>query len=490
MPDARTVSLEAGMAEVMTPRPHNPEAEQALLGALLANNAAYDQVPYLRREHFADAAHGRIFGAIGEMVAGGHVATPVTLKNRFDADGDLADVGGAAYLAELAGSIIQASGVGDYGKLIYDLALRRRLLDIVDDVRAEAGSFDIDLMARMIGDRAMARLAALLDGDGRDGGLRALDELAAQAIEHASAAVAANVDGRLLGVTTGLRALDDFTGGWQPGQLVVLAARPGMGKTILGTQAAVAAGAARADATVALFSLEMSGVELVNRVLSARTGFSYKQIGQGHLPADGLDRLAAARAELASVGLWIDDSAAMSVPAMAAAARGLMRRRGGLDLVVVDHLGLAEPSDWQRSRSSGNRTQDVAEISRGLKVLAKQLGVPVLALCQLNRGVEGRDDKRPSLADLRDSGAIEQDADAVIFIYRAEYYVDRRAPERKERETRDSYDARFLDWQERRAEIAGKAELIVAKQRVGPLGTVPCLFDGATSRFMDSEERQ
>jgi replicative DNA helicase len=476
--------LDAGGAGFRSP-PHNYEAEQALLGAIIENNLAYEKVSeFLLPQHFAEPMHGRIYEAIGRLVTRGHIADLVTLKNFFESDGGLAEIGGAKYLAQLVASVVTVINAVDYARTIHDLYLRRQLIGLGQDIvnRAYQHDLDADAVAQIEG--AEKVLFDLASTGQYEGGFRSFETSLMNAIRMAEAAY--QREGKLTGVATGLSDLDKLLGGLHRSDLVILAGRPSMGKTALATN--IAFHAARAykgsrdelgnpvaedGAVVGFFSLEMSSEQLATRLLAEEAGISSDKIRRGALSKDDFQRVVEASGELSRIPLYIDDTPALSISAVRTRARRL-KRQHGLGLVVVDYLQLATPSSGSRY---DNRVLEIAEITRGLKALAKELEVPVLALSQLSRAVEQREDKRPQLADLRESGSIEQDADVVMFIFREEYYIRRREPKEGTEEHRK--------WQDEMAQVYNLAELIIAKQRHGPVGKVFLHFDGNTTKFSD-----
>jgi replicative DNA helicase len=476
---------------VRTP-PYNSDAEQALLGALLISNAAHSRVcEFLQPEHFGNAVHGRIYAAVGKLIERGQIANPVTLKNLFDQDGALADIGGSQYLVRLAESAVTIINTEDYGRNIHDLYLRRQLIAIGEDVVNEAFRQDLDDPAPNQIERTEQKLFDLATLGRAETGFRPFGDAVQKAIEQAEAAY--KREGRIVGVGTGFRDLDDKLGGLHPSDLVILAGRPSMGKTALATNIAFNAAKAYKEKTlrspgnrptadegavVGFFSLEMSAEQLAARLLAEESGVSSDRIRRGNVNQANFDRFVQASHRLTTLKLFIDDTPALSVSGLRTRARRLMRQQG-LGLVVVDYLQLLRPS--VQVRTLENRVQEISDITRGLKTLAKELNVPVLALSQLSRAVEQREDKRPMLADLRESGSIEQDADIVMFIYREEYYM--REPSRLNNEDEAKYNDRYDKFKKDWERAHGVSEIIIAKQRHGPLGTVKLHFDAETTRF-------
>jgi replicative DNA helicase len=488
---SRVAQLREPNPELLRTPPYNTEAEQALLGAILINNTAFYRVcEFLQPEHFGNAVHGRIFAAIGKLLGRGQIANPVTLKNLFDQDGALTEIGGAQYLARLAGAAAAIINAEDYGRSVHDLYLRRELIGLGEDLVNDAFRQDLDDPAREQIERLEKKLFDLATTGQTEGGFRAFGTALTSAILNAEAAFKRS--GKTVGVATGFVDLDRKLGGLHPSDLVVLAGRPSMGKTALATNIAFYAArnylpaAAREShkpaedgAVVGFFSLEMSAEQLATRILAEESGVSSDRIRRGDVSHEDFDKFVQASQQLAALKLFIDDTPALSVAAVRTRARRLKRQQG-LGLIVIDYLQLLRPSN--QTRAQDNRVQEISEITRGLKALAKELDVPVLALSQLSRAVEQREDKRPMLADLRESGSIEQDADVVMFIFREEYYLSRE-PTRRPDEAESKYSERYQEWRERLEKVHGLGEIIVAKQRHGPIGAVKLRFDAETTKF-------
>jgi replicative DNA helicase len=466
--------------------PHNVDAERGLLGAVLVDNRSYERVSeYLRPEHFAMGQHGKIYDACSKLIERGQIADPITLNRYFEQDDSLADVGGASYLAELASAAVTIINAGEYGRIVYDLHLKRELIEIGQVIVNEAYGGEVDESATTQIEVAEQSLYDLATSGNFEGGFQAFKEAIVAAIDMAENAH--QREGGLAGVTTGLQDLNRLLGGLHRSDLLILAARPAMGKTALATNIAFNAAKTYSDtqgeegAVVGFFSLEMSSEQLAGRILSEQTEISSDKMRKGEVPNEQFPRLVAAAQTLYSLPIFIDDTPALTVSALRTRARRL-KRQHNLGLIIVDYLQLLSGSP--KSRSDG-RVQEVSEITRGLKTLAKELDVPVIALSQLSRQVENRDDKRPQLADLRESGSIEQDADVVTFIYRDEYYLGKSEPQRRADEGDDKFAQRYANWEERLDKCRNLAELIVAKQRHGPVGTVKLLFQGEFTRFAD-----
>jgi replicative DNA helicase len=489
---SKVTPLRGGETEGIRTPPANTDAEQQLLGAILVNNAAFHRVAsFLRPEHFAEGAHSRIYAAIEKMIERGQLASGVTLKNYFDQDGALAEIGGAAYLARLAASVVTIINVEDHARQIHDLHLRRQLITIGEDMVNDAHGFDLDKPASHQIEGHERRLFELATTGEFERGFRSFREALKEAIDQAESAFKRS--GRTTGVPTGFVDLDKLLGGLHPSDLVVIAGRPSMGKTAIATNigfnaarayrpapgASGAAATAEDGARVGFFSLEMSSEQLATRILAEESGVSSNDIRKGEVSRDDLYRFIEASQRLSSVPFFIDDTPALSIAGLRTRARRL-RRIHGLDLIIVDYLQLIRGTGDARG---DNRVQEISEITRGLKTLAKELDLPVIALSQLSRAVEQREDKRPMLSDLRESGSIEQDADVVMFVFREEYYLARSEPVRRPEENDEKFGDRYERWHQRLQEVTGTAELMVAKQRHGPIGSVKLRFDHETTRF-------
>lgn len=487
-------STSLGDPEPIRIPPSNTEVEQALLGAIFRNNLAHGRVSdFLEPEHFGNAVHARIYAAIGKLIERGQLANPVTLKNLFDQDGALAEIGGAQYLTRLAEAAVTIINAEDYGRRIHDLHLRRQLIGLGEDVVNDAFRHDLDDPAIGQIERAEQKLYELASTGQAEGGLRPFNAALIEAIHSAEAAF--KRDGRTVGVASGFIDLDKKLGGLHPSDLIIAAGRPGMGKTAFATNIAFNAAKAYRAATgpdgrpisedgavIGFFSLEMSAEQLATRILAEESGVSSDRIRRGDVRREDFDKFVAASQRLAAVPLYIDDTPALSVAALRTRARRL-KRQHGLGLIVVDYLQLMRPSTASRGQES--RVQEVSEITRGLKAIAKELDVPVLALSQLSRQVENREDKRPQLADLRESGSIEQDADVVMFIFREEYYLSRAQPTQRPEESQEKFNDRHQHWLDRCEVATDRAEIIIAKQRHGPIGTVTLHFEAETTKFSD-----
>ena len=461
--------------------PHNIEAEQALLGAILINNDAYDRVSdFLKPEHFSEEFHRRVFDIASQLIRAGKVATPITLKT-FLGESDLGGITVPQYLARLAAEATAIINAEDYGRTVYDLAIRRDLILIGEDVVNSAYDAPVELSPRDQIEEAERKLYAIAESGTYNGGFQRFSDALTTAVDMAAKAF--ERDGQLSGVSTGMTDLDRQLGGLQASDLVIVAGRPGMGKTALATNIAFNIAKAYQFRTkpdgsaetvnggiVGFFSLEMSCEQLATRVIAEQSGVASYKIRRGDITEHEFHRIAEAARDMQSIPFYIDQTGGISIAQLVARARRLKRQRG-LDLLVVDYLQLLSGS-----KSKGeNRVQELTEITTGLKALAKELAVPVVALSQLSRQVESRDDKRPQLSDLRESGSIEQDADVVMFVYREEYYLKNKQPREGSEE--------HLAWVADMERVHGKAEVIIGKQRHGPTGTVELAFEAEMTRF-------
>ena len=460
--------------------PHNLEAEQALLGAILVNNEAIDRVStFLKPGHFYDALHARIYEAASKLILSGKRATPITLKTFFQADPPVGELPVPQYLGRLAANATTIINAEDYGRTIYDLAIRRQLIQIGETMVNTAFNSPIDAPPTMQIEDAEQQLYELAETGKYGSGFEPFSSALTDAIDMAANAY--RRDGGLSGLATGFTDLDQRMGGLQPSDLIIIAGRPAMGKTALATNIAyhVAktyrpggdAENALDGAVVGFFSLEMSAEQLATRIISEQAYIPSERIRRGRIDADEFDRIVEVSQELQHLPLYIDQTGGITVAQLAARARRLKRQRG-LGFIVVDYLQLLSGSS---KRAAEGRVQEVSEITTGLKALAKELHVPILALSQLSRQVEQREDKRPQLADLRESGSIEQDADVVLFVFREEYYLERSQP----RENTEEHQK----WQLEMDMVTGKADVIIGKQRHGPTGTVTLQFTPEFTRF-------
>lgn len=474
----------------VTRLPRNIEAEQALLGALLANNKAFEKISeFLRPEHFSDPIHVKVYDVISRLIQKGHVADVITLKNYFEQDGTLSEVGGVSYLVKLAETASPLTNIEYYAQFVYDKYLRRELIAVGYDIASEAMSENIEETTASQIEKAERRLFNIAEhGDGQ----RGLQDFG-QVLNSALIVIdkAYQKEGKVSGLSTGIGSLDYKIGGLNNSDLIILAGRPAMGKTALALNIAynVANSMLRDEARVdpkergvAVFSLEMSAEQLAARVLSNITETAGHKLRTGDIDLAEFNRIAAAVSEYQQMPMYIDDTPGITVNTIRNRARRLKRTKG-LGLIIIDYIQLISGSGDKKS--DGNRVQEMSEISRGLKMLAKELNVPVIALSQLNRGVEARDDKRPLMSDLRESGSIEQDADIVLFVFRENYYIHNAEPKRNVQETEEHFTNRYEDWVKRDRETANTGEVIVGKHRHGSTGTVKLFWSGEFARFSD-----
>jgi len=487
-----TTELPAGFRS----QPHNIEAEQALLGAILINNEAYHRVSdYLRPEHFYEPVHRRIFEAVMRMIEGGRLADHVTLKIAFDEDEALKELDGARYLAGLARAAETILNAEDYGRLLHDLAMKRGLIHVGEEVVNRAFDPTVSETGRDQVEKAEQELFALAQEGDVEGGFQGFPSVLTSTVTMIEQAFLQKE--QITGVPTGLDAMDERLGGLQPSDLIILAARPSMGKSALAINMAANAAARNAvgayregleteNYAAAIFSLEMSAEQMAMRLLSAEARIGGDDLRRGKLADQDFKKVVQASQSLASRPLFIDDTPALSVAALRTRARRLMRRHG-LSLIVIDYLQLLRPVT---TGSQVNRVQEISEITQALKALAKELNVPVLALSQLSRAVEQREDKRPQLSDLRESGSIEQDADVVMFIYRDEYYLARAEPKRRPGQNDEKFNEEYASWTKRLEEAHNVADIIIAKQRNGPIGNFQLIFNGEYSEFCNMEYRE
>ena len=462
--------------------PHNIEAEQQLLGAILTNNDIYDRVAGVINEaHFYDPVHARIYEVAASRIAKNALASPVTLKAFLEDDPGLKELGGPAYLVRLAGAAISSFAARDYAQMIYDLAIRRKLMELGREIVARAQKVEVaNEPKEQIVDAEQA-LYKLAEAGTSASGFQSFLKAVTDAVNIANAAY--HRDGGLAGISTGLVDMDKKLGGLHKSDLLILAGRPSMGKTSLATN--IAFNIAKAykkgrvhdgsegavnGGVVGFYSLEMSAEQLAARILSEASEVPSEQIRRGDMTEAEFRRFVEAAKALEACPLYIDDTPALPISQLAARARRL-KREHGLDVLIVDYLQLVRPATAKDSR-----VNEVSEITQGLKAIAKELDIPVIALSQLSRQVENREDKRPQLSDLRESGSIEQDADVVMFVFREEYY--------KEREKPGDHDLEAMaKWQEEMERLHGRAEVVIGKQRHGPIGSIELSFEGRFTRF-------
>ena len=462
--------------------PHSIEAEQQLLGGLLNNNDLYYSLEdKVDPEHFYDPVHSRIFEIISTRIKDGKLASAVTVKTFLTEDEGLKELGGSSYLAQLMAGSVASSAIKDYSKLVYDLAIRRELIILGQEISSRAQSIKVDEQPEEQIILAEQNLYKIGDSGKSETGFKSFLKALGEAVQVANAAH--HRDGNLAGISTGFIDLDKKMGGLHSSDLIILAGRPSMGKTSLATNIAYNIAKSfkkndNADGTsetvnggiVGFYSLEMSAEQLAARILSETAEIPSEQIRRGDMTESEFRRFVEAAKSIESSPLFIDDTPALTIAQLASRARRL-KRTHGLDALIIDYLQLVRAGS-----SRDNRVNEISEITQGLKAIAKELNIPVIALSQLSRQVENRDDKRPQLADLRESGSIEQDADVVLFVYREEYYKEREKPSDHDLE-------KMAIWQEEMDRLHGRAELILGKQRHGPIGTVELSFEGKYTRF-------
>ena len=463
--------------------PHNIEAEQALLGAILVNNEAFYRVSdFLESGHFFEPIHQQLFELATNLIRAGKVATPVTLKTFLPSDLDVGGLNLSQYLARLAAEATTVINAQDYGRTVSDLAVRRNLIRIGEDMVNQAFDAPVDFAPREQIEDAERKLYEIAETGRYGSGFERFAQALTTAVDMAARAY--QREGKLSGLATGLKDLDAKMGGLQSSDLIIVAGRPGMGKTALATNIAYNIARAHRGETrpdghiqtvdggiVGFFSLEMSAEQLATRIIAERTGIASSTIRRGGITEADFETIKDVSIELQHLPFYVDETGGLSIAQLAARARRLKRQKG-LDVLFIDYIQLLQGSQRKANES---RVQEVTEITTNLKALAKELNVPIVALSQLSRQVENRDDKRPQLSDLRESGSIEQDADVVLFMFREEYYLSNKEP----RPGTDEY----TKWQIEMAAVHGKAEIIIGKQRHGPTGTVNVQFEAAVTRF-------
>ena len=462
--------------------PNNIEAEQSVIGSLLVNNEIFDEISTILDgdksknfgDKFYDPMHQKIYNAIESLVFRGMLANPITLKNYFESEKDEINI--SEYLVKITKFSTSTRQAIEYSKIIYDMFVRRELIKISEQTSDNAKITDIDKNGQNIIEETEKNLYDLAENGSTSSSLVKFDDAMKQTIEMASAAYK-NEDG-IVGVPTGLRDLDDKLGGLHQSDLIIIAGRPSMGKTSLATN--IAFNAAKniqsigKRSSVAFFSLEMSSEQLSTRILSEQARIGSNDIRRGRISDEQFDQFLETSKNIAELPLYIDETPAISIAAMSNRARRI-KRLHGLDLIVVDYIQLMKGSMTNKD----GRVQEISQITQGLKAIAKELGVPVLALSQLSRQVEQRDDHKPQLSDLRESGSIEQDADVVMFVYRESYYLQRKMPREATVE--------HAEWQAKMNEVAHLAEIIIGKQRHGPIGNITLEFEERFTKFKDTQ---
>ena len=453
--------------------PHNIEAEQSIIGSILISNEIFDDInTIVNFKNFYDPMHQKIFNAIEKLIYAGTLANPITLKNFFESENDKINI--PEYLVKITRFSTSNRQAIEYSKIIYDLFVKRELIKISENIIEDSKNGSIDNDGKQIIENFEKKLFDLAEKGSFSSSIVKFDEALKMTIEMASSAYK-NEEG-IVGVPTGLRDLDDRLGGLHKSDLIIIAGRPSMGKTALATNIAFNAAKKIQDneknSSVAFFSLEMSCEQLSTRILAEQSRIKSNDIRRGRISEEQFDKFIEASKNISELPLYIDETPAISIAALSNRARRI-KRIYGLDMVVVDYIQLMTASN---SRKDG-RVQEISEITQGLKALAKELSVPVLALSQLSRAVEQRDNNKPQLADLRESGSIEQDADVVMFVYREAYYLERKEPRPGTIE--------YAEWQAKMGEVSNMAEIIVGKQRHGPTGNVFLEFEAMFTKFKD-----
>ncbi|WP_440919851.1 replicative DNA helicase [Candidatus Pelagibacter sp.] len=455
--------------------PNNIEAEQAVIGSILVSNDIFDEVnTIISSINFYDPMHQKIFEAIESLIYKGMLANPITLKNYFEDEKD--DINVPEYLVKVTKFSTSVRQAVEYSKIIYDMFVRRELIKISEETIDSAKLNDLDTSGQTIIENSERQLFDLAEKGSFNSSLVKFDDAMKQTIEMASAAYK-NEEG-IVGVPTGLRDLDDKLGGLHQSDLIIIAGRPSMGKTSLATNIAFNAAQKLQDSgkksSIAFFSLEMSSEQLSTRIISEQARISSNDIRRGRISDDQFDKFLETSKNIAELPLYIDETPAISIAALSNRARRI-KRLFGLDMIVVDYIQLMRGTTYNKD----GRVQEISQITQGLKAIAKELGVPVVALSQLSRQVEQRDDHKPQLADLRESGSIEQDADVVMFVYREGYYLSRKEPREATVE--------HAEWQAKMNEVAHLAQIIIGKQRHGPIGNVTLEFEERFTKFKDTQ---
>ena len=455
--------------------PHNIEAEQGILGAILLNNEIfYDISETITVEHFYEPVHRLIYEVIGKIISKGQIATPITLKSFFEVEKNLEEIGGSNYLVRLANSAVSLDYAKNYALIIYNLAVRRGLYELGGKVQHDAIEGSMEIKPEDLIEETEKHLYQISERGTSQNNIQTFQSSVEEAIELAKKAY--EKDSSVVGISSEFTDLDAKLGGFHPSDLIIIAGRPSMGKTSLATNIAfnIAKNAYTAkdmNSSVLFFSLEMSSEQLARRILSEQARISSNDIRRGNLSENDLDNLVSVSKDILEIPLFIDDTPAINIGTLSSRARRL-KRKNGLGAIAVDYLQLLRPNKTTRNES---RVLEISEITQGLKALAKELNIPIIALSQLSRQVEQREDKKPQLSDLRESGSIEQDSDVVMFIYREEYYLEKNAP--------SPGTAEFIEWQQKMDEIHGQADLLIMKQRHGPTGNIKLSFDAKYTRF-------
>ena len=456
--------------------PKNIEAEQTILGSILANNEIFDEITdQLDENYFFDPIHQKIYKIISNLISKGLLANPVTIKNFFNSKEELIEIGGIDYLIKLTKVSTTKNQIKYYSQLLSDLYIRRQLINISEETLEESKNKDLEISGTNILENTERKLFEIAERGEFQRSFVTFKDALKETIDMATAAY--KNDQGIVGVPSGLTDLDDRLGGLHKQDLIIIAGRPSMGKTALATNIAFNASLNikknNLKTSVAFFSLEMSSEQLSTRILAEQSRIKSNDIRRGKINQDDFERFIEASKNLEMLPLHIDDTPAITISALSNRARRL-KRKEGLDLIVIDYIQLMKSSGY---RNEG-RVLEIAEITQGLKALAKELDVPVLALSQLSRQVEQREDKKPQLSDLRESGSIEQDADVVMFVFREQYYLEKQEPK--------PGTAEHVEWQEKMDQIHNQAEIIIGKQRHGPTGVIKLEFESAFTKFKDA----
>ena len=456
--------------------PKNIEAEQTILGSILANNEIFDEITdQLDESYFFDPIHQKIYKIIANLISKGLLANPVTIKNFFNSKEELIEIGGIDYLVKLTKVSTTKNQIKYYSQLLSDLYIRRQLINISEETLEESKNKDLEISGTNILENTERKLFEIAERGEFQRSFVTFKDALKETIDMATAAY--KNDQGIVGVPSGLTDLDDRLGGLHKQDLVIIAGRPSMGKTALATNIAFNASLNikknNLKTSVAFFSLEMSSEQLSTRILSEQSRIKSNDIRRGKINQDDFERFIEASKNLETLPLHIDDTPSITISALSNRARRL-KRKEGLDLVVIDYIQLMKSSGYRNE----SRVLEIAEITQGLKALAKELDVPVLALSQLSRQVEQREDKKPQLSDLRESGSIEQDADVVMFVFREQYYLEKQEPK--------PGTAEHVEWQEKMSQIHNEAEILIGKQRHGPTGVIKLEFESAFTKFKDA----
>ena len=455
--------------------PNNIEAEQSVIGSILVTNEIFDEISTIISSiNFYDPMHQKIYNAIENLIYKGMLANPITLKNYFEDEKDDLDI--PEYLVKITKFSTSVRQAIEYSKIIYDMFVRRELIKISEQTIDSAKINDLETSGQNIIENSERLLFDLAEKGSFNSSLIKFDDAMKQTIEMASAAY--KNEGGIVGVPTGLRDLDDKLGGLHQSDLIIIAGRPSMGKTSLATNIAFNAAKHIQDngrkSSIAFFSLEMSSEQLSTRILSEQARIGSNDIRRGRISDEQFDKFLETSKNIAELPLFIDETPAISIAAMSNRARRI-KRLHGLDMIVVDYIQLMRGTTYNKD----GRVQEISQITQGLKAIAKELAVPVVALSQLSRQVEQRDNHKPQLADLRESGSIEQDSDVVMFVYREGYYLQRKEPREATVE--------HAEWQAKMNEVAHIAEIIIGKQRHGPIGKVTLEFEERFTKFKDTQ---